>query len=158
MTVLPIHDDASISDALRVLTAAGADVTAQDRAYFKQEIEQIVERLAAHHSTTAKPPDYFDSLVEKLDAEKRNRDKPKGGRPGDAPLATAIHALVGLYIVALGGHIDALKVGTGENSYFPRFAAACLAPLFDEGEGRLVPRIAKFWRREREKMRRKPIG
>lgn len=155
MTTFPIHNDASISDAMRVLSTAGAELTVQDKVYFAEEIELIVERLAARHSTVAKPPDYFDFLVEKLDAEKRNQGKPKGGRPEDTPLATAMHALVNLYSQALGGQLESWKVPAGENSYFPRFAAACLAPLFDEGEGKLLPRVAKFWQREREKMRPK---
>jgi hypothetical protein len=108
-------------------------------------------------SRIVRPQTFFDHLSDELDAKRRNEEKPDGGRPRDSPLATAMHALADLFIQSMGGHLETWRVPAGPNSYFPRFAAACLAPLLDEGEGRLVPRIAKFWQREREKMRPKQV-
>ncbi len=62
-----------------------------------------------------------------------------------------MHALANLYIQMVGG-AEAWALPSSEKSPFPRFAAAALAPLFDDPEGKLVPRLAKFWQREKRKM------
>lgn len=154
MTQLPLHDDDTIADAIRILKLAGAELSADDKRHIAEEIERIASQL---RSRIVRPQTFFDLLADKLDAERRKEEKPDGGRPAATPMATAMHALANLFIQSMGGHMDMWEVPAGPNSYFPRFAAACFGPLLDEGEGRLVPRIAKFWQREREKMRPKQI-
>jgi hypothetical protein len=149
---LPVHSADTIADALKILEQARAVLSPDDKRYFVEEIEQIASRLG---SQIARPQTFFGFLSAELDAQREKEEKPDGGRPVDRPLATAMHALANLFIQAMGGHLETWCVPGGSNSYFPRFAAACLAPLLDEGEGNLVPRLSKFWQREREKMRPK---